>query len=76
MRLLRRGWQESLIGAYEKPPAMPEDIYWRKSAGGSILLCFFLFLSARLGVDNHAKRSLSSCEAALYLVARHDIMVI
>ncbi|VXC65422.1 hypothetical protein YERSI8AC_120001 [Enterobacterales bacterium 8AC] len=27
MRLLGRGWQESLIGAYEKPPAMPEDIY-------------------------------------------------
>lgn len=27
MRLLGRGWQQSLIGAYEKPPAMPEDIY-------------------------------------------------
>jgi hypothetical protein len=30
MRLLGRGWQESLIGAYEKPPAMPEDIYYVK----------------------------------------------
>lgn len=28
MRLLGRGWQQSLIGAYEKPPAMPEDIYY------------------------------------------------
>lgn len=28
MRLLGRGWQQSLIGAYEKPPAMPEDIYF------------------------------------------------
>lgn len=28
MRLLGRSWQESLIGAYEKPPAMPEDIYY------------------------------------------------
>ncbi|MEN4236827.1 hypothetical protein, partial [Serratia marcescens] len=28
MRLLGRSWQESLIGAYEKPPAMPEDIYF------------------------------------------------
>lgn len=27
MRLLGRGWQQSLIGAYEKPPAMPEDIF-------------------------------------------------
>ncbi|MDU4003491.1 hypothetical protein, partial [Pluralibacter gergoviae] len=27
MRLLGRGRQESLIGAYEKPPAMPEDTY-------------------------------------------------
>ncbi|WP_207621286.1 hypothetical protein, partial [Pluralibacter gergoviae] len=25
--LLGRGRQESLIGAYEKPPAMPEDTY-------------------------------------------------
>ena len=28
MRLLGRGRQESLIGAYEKPPAMPEDTYF------------------------------------------------
>ena len=27
VRLLGRGWEESLIGAFEKPPAMPEDIY-------------------------------------------------
>ncbi|HAV8881604.1 TPA: hypothetical protein JLE25_005129 [Escherichia coli] len=27
VRLLGRGWKESLIGAFEKPPAMPEDIY-------------------------------------------------
>ncbi|KDY80354.1 hypothetical protein AB06_2209 [Escherichia coli 2-474-04_S1_C1] len=32
MRLLGRGWQESLIGAYEKPPAMPEDIYFSIAA--------------------------------------------
>ena len=28
VRLLGRGWEESLIGAFEKPPAMPEDIYF------------------------------------------------
>ncbi|WP_122064148.1 hypothetical protein [Salmonella enterica] len=28
MRLLGRGWEESLTGASEKPPAMPEDIYY------------------------------------------------
>lgn len=28
MRLLGRGRQESLTGAYEKPPAMPADIYY------------------------------------------------
>jgi len=27
VRLLGRGWYDSLIGAFEKPPAMPEDIY-------------------------------------------------
>lgn len=35
MRLLGRGWQESLIGAYEKPPAMPEDIYLPVNAATS-----------------------------------------
>lgn len=27
MRLLGGGWKQSIIGASEKPPAMPEDIY-------------------------------------------------
>ncbi|HFD6699556.1 hypothetical protein [Salmonella enterica] len=31
MRLLGRGWLESLTGASEKPPAMPEDIYYWRS---------------------------------------------
>ncbi|ELN8034326.1 hypothetical protein RZ274_002362 [Salmonella enterica] len=30
VRLLVRGWQESLIGAYEKPPAMPEVVIFIK----------------------------------------------
>lgn len=36
MRLLGRGWQQSLIGAYEKPPAMPEDIYFARSPAAQI----------------------------------------
>ena len=32
MRLLGRGRQESLIGAYEKPPAMPEDTYYTSAS--------------------------------------------
>lgn len=31
MRLLRRGWYQSLTGAFEKPPAMPEVIYYPES---------------------------------------------
>ncbi|BEI00235.1 hypothetical protein KB20921_29730 [Edwardsiella ictaluri] len=28
MHLSGRGWQDIFIGAYEKPPAMPGDIYF------------------------------------------------
>ncbi len=50
MRLLGRGWYESLIGASEKPPALPEDIFFVAPEAGPVMhildtsLHFRLFL--------------------------------
>ena len=42
VRLLGRGWEESLIGAFETPPAMPEDIYFFPP-GEMVTEYFYLF---------------------------------